>query len=149
MPRPITLDFLLLPWQGGSPGPRSLPQGSGQRRPRQDYFTLFKKDWLLPPMGALQASGFAGAGARKAFCGPATLEDDKQPLTRESCWQTEGHNLTCQKTFLFPFTLWGGSKMMQISVPLLHALLAFFSCFSLPLFLPSHPLRCAEISHGV
>lgn len=113
MPRPITLAFLLLPWQGGSPGARSLPQGSGRRRPRRDYFALFKKDRLLPSMRALQASGFAGAGARRTFCGPATLEDDKQPLTRESCWQTEGHNLTCQNTFLFPFTLWGGSKMMQ------------------------------------
>lgn len=33
--------------------------------------------------------------------GAATLEDDKQPLMRESRWQTEGHNLTCRKRFLF------------------------------------------------
>ena len=144
-PGPGVLALLLLPWPRSGPGPWSMLQCSGRHRPCQDCFALFKKDRLPPPRGGLTRLRGSLGGSTEGLLwlmrkGAATLEDDKQPLMRESRWQTEGHSLTCRKRFLFPFTLCGGSEMRQkITVSLLHALLAFFSGVSLSFFLSGLP----------
>lgn len=114
---------------GEKPRPRSMPQCS-------TGVTHVRVTWTSNRICCYPHGGFTGLGVRWGtgtegllwlICkGPAIVEDDKQRLTRESRWPTEGHNLTCQKTFWFPFTELGGSKCCrEISVPLLQALLGF------------------------
>lgn len=122
-PVPAILAFLLLPWGGAAQAPRqccSVPGGIAHVRialPSSKRISRYPHGGLTGLRGSLGGSTEGLLWLMRK--GAATLEDEKQPLMRESRWQTEGHNLTCRKRFLFPFTPWGGSGMRQEgSVPL-------------------------------